>query len=153
MRWPWVLGGIGLLLVAAGGCVAFRGALFDPESRRLPHEQLKMGMTLREVASVLGGTGDPQPVYISGSMSYWEKHEYFKHRWEDPYTTVDVIFQGPKGAAGVIHIEPQEKPAPDLAMIWTPRIIFLLAAATGLGLLIFGFRRTAAGTNLRTGGV
>jgi hypothetical protein len=148
MRWPWVLGGIGLLIAAAGSCVAFRTAVFDPESRRLPHAQLKVGMTLPEVQAAMSDSGasaprrgEPQPVFVTGSMSYWEKNEYFKHRWEDPYTRVDVTFQGPKGAATVIHIEPRSKEQPDVATIWFPRIGLLAVTVTGLVFIARGRRQ------------
>ena len=102
------------------------------------HRKVRKGMTLAEVETVMGGEGKPQIVYISGSLNYWREHDYFKHRWEDAFTTVDVSFQGPNGHATVVDIETRPKPPPEPVDLWVPRIVFALLALLGLWLMATG---------------
>jgi hypothetical protein len=120
--------------------VAFRDVVTDPNSQRLPHRQIAHGMKLPEVEAILGCKGEPQGGFITGSMDYWAKHEYYKHRWEDPYTTIDVSFQGPRGAATVVHIDRRAKNPPDLVRIWRLPIGLALLALTGVSCVVHGLR-------------
>jgi hypothetical protein len=135
----WLCLGIGGTLLTGVGLVAVArwDAITDPESQKLRCRQIVPGMKLREVEALMGEKGEPQLCFWCGPV-FLRPDEVFNHRWENPYATIDVLFEGPRGAAEVIHINIHVKNPPDFTNIWATRTILLLSALLGFGFIVIG---------------
>ena len=104
MRTKWVLLGVWLAVVAVGLVWAGWDYL-QPDATEERGAQLRVGMTEAEVEAVLGPATRPHAVFISGRVSYWEKHRYFAYQWERRSALVRVYFGGPNERVRVVKVE------------------------------------------------
>jgi hypothetical protein len=145
MRWLCLFIG-GALLTAVGLIsVGLWEEIVDRKSQRLQHRQIATGMSLGEVETILGGKGKPQVLFS-------RPPDCFKHRWEDPYTTIDISFQAPsgaaRGAAAVCGVEVQVKNPPDFTTIRTTCTILLLSTLLGFVFVVCGLWPRKPGESL-----
>jgi hypothetical protein len=120
-------------------CLAIGGVILTavPLSQRLPHDHIVKGMKLGEVEALMGGSGKPHLTFVSGPPELWPD-EFFARRWEDPYTTVYIHFEGRKGPASVVGINVEERNQPDFTKLcWSPRTIHLPLVLLGFGFVIY----------------